>query len=399
MQGEGNWFSEIIRDEMGKLKKDYVTPITVNSDSNYVPKLKEIMSNLRSSLEEKSEMAMYADIVSNYENYFMHILDAQYAGDLIQAQNVALEILTDLQIGDDSVAFSSLKKSIAFADKENVLVTGEYPLDDERENRIQFYRARTSDTYTKYTRPEMLHVPFSKRQFVSNERFSISGFPCLYLGSSSYCCWLELGTPDAQHFNVSYVELNEEKEILNLTMNALDFEQCVDLGINEKKLVTAFKLWLLCIATSFNVREKGRIFKSEYVISQQIMLACKSSGYYGISYYSKKVKDDRFAELVCVNLVVFALYSGEHSVSEICRDIKLTESMNFEMFKNLRNSLKYRHEHLNVRDSAYPVIIGDFERQYPYNETEFYSFDEYLVAHLKDEVQAIDVRAANRTYF
>lgn len=396
MFDKGNWFSEIVRDENNKIKKDYVLPITVDSDSDYRRKLKSLMAGLKVSLESNAETIKYANVVLDYHKFFLRILDAQYAGDLASAQETAQEILDDLKDSDESVAFSPIKKSIAFTDMEGALAYDENTIDDdENESSIQFYRARTSDTYTKYSRLEMLHVPFSKRQYVSNERFSISGFPCLYLGSSSYCCWLELGTPEPQHFNVSYVEVNEENDILNLTMNAADFEYCVDLEASEKQLTTAFKLWLLCIATSFNVKEKGRIFKSEYVISQQIMLACKSKGYYGVSYYSKRVVDDRFANHVCVNLAVFALYNGELKVSDICRDIKLTNSMNFEMFKNLQNSLKYKHGYMNVVNSTHPINIGNFDRQYPYRETEFYSFDEYLAVHLNDELQAVNLDEAN----
>lgn len=391
-----NWVSEIIRDEAGKLKKEYILPIIIERDPDYKSKLKNLMAQLRVALESNGDLVKYANVVSLYDDFFSRILDAQYAGDLVAAQGVAHEIIENLRADDDSIAFSTIRKSIAFTDMEYALAKEEVKADDvSRKSAMQFYRARISDTYTKYTRLEMLHVPFDKRQYVSNERFSISGLPCLYLGSSSYCCWLELGTPEPQRFNVSYVEVNEGGMILNLTVSTYDFEHCVELTTNENQILTMFKLWLLTIATSFTVKEKGRVFKSEYIISQMIMLACKEAGYYGVSYYSKRMVNDRFADHVCANLAIFALYNGETKVSDICRDIKLTNSMNFELFKNLKPSLKYKDACLNVTNSKRPVNIGDFERQYPYNETEFYYFDKYLVAHLEDELQAVDLEEVN----
>lgn len=396
MCNEKNWFSEIVYDKDVRLKKDYITPIVIDLDSQYKSELESFMDKLHDELVTKDETEKYATIVSRYKGFFSEMLESQYSGDLESAHKLAKEVLDDLKAEDESIAFSTIKQSMVFSDIDNVIADDRTMLyDDDEESTIQFYRAKVSDTYTKYTRPEMLHVPFDKRQFVANERFSISGFPCLYLCSSSYCCWLELGTPKPQHFNVSYFQVDENEEILNLTMNASELECFVSSGASEKKIITAFKLWLVSVATSYIVKEKGRTFKSEYVISQLLMLACKNSGCYGISYYSKRVDSDFFAYRVCVNLAIFAPYKGERKVSDVCNGIKLTESMNFEMFKNLQPSLTYRQKHLNVVDSCHAINIGNFERQYPYRETEFYAFDKYLATYLEKELMCIDVDEAN----
>lgn len=49
------------------------------------------------------------------------------------------------------------------------------------------------------------------------------------------------------------------------------------------------------LATSYRIKEEGRTFKSEYIISQSIMMACKRLGYDGVAYYSKRVYDEVFA--------------------------------------------------------------------------------------------------------
>ena len=46
-----------------------------------------------------------------------------------------------------------------------------------------FYRMRNSQEYVQYEKNEMYHIPFDKNYLVGNERFSITGFPTLYLSS------------------------------------------------------------------------------------------------------------------------------------------------------------------------------------------------------------------------
>ncbi len=47
-------------------------------------------------------------------------------------------------------------------------------------------RKGTNDLEEYTTEYEMSHIPFELNHLVSNERFSISGFPSLYMGSSVY---------------------------------------------------------------------------------------------------------------------------------------------------------------------------------------------------------------------
>lgn len=62
----------------------------------------------------------------------------------------------------------------------------------------------------------MLHIPFNKRELIKTQRFSISGVPCLYLGTTSYVCWLEMNKPRDSEFNVSSYKIPGQLKILNL---------------------------------------------------------------------------------------------------------------------------------------------------------------------------------------
>ena len=69
---------------------------------------------------------------------------------------------------------------------------------DTIENESCLYRMRLGKNgYEEFTsNEEMFHIPFQYNHIVANERFSMSGFPSLYLGSSVYVCWEEMRCPD-----------------------------------------------------------------------------------------------------------------------------------------------------------------------------------------------------------
>ncbi|MGG2305084.1 hypothetical protein ACE4Z6_27055, partial [Salmonella enterica] len=51
-----------------------------------------------------------------------------------------------------------------------------------------FYRIREKNDNQVYSSNEMFHIPFQLRGKVITQRYSIPGFPSLYLGTSLYVC-------------------------------------------------------------------------------------------------------------------------------------------------------------------------------------------------------------------
>ena len=62
--------------------------------------------------------------------------------------------------------------------------------------RENFYRIRIHKENFPIAIDNFFHIPFEKRGLVKTQRFSIPGFPSLYLGSSIYLCWEELNRPN-----------------------------------------------------------------------------------------------------------------------------------------------------------------------------------------------------------
>ena len=147
----------------------------------------------------------------------------------------------------------------------------------------------------------------------------------------------------------------------------------------DRELLTWLTLLVLTVATSYAVKEENRNFKSEYMIPQMIMLACKANGLDGVVYISKKVSEEIFGMTVAVNVALFASYDGEEKFSEICNHIKTTDSFNFAMYNRiLLSSLKYKRVETTIQNSPLIRNFGTYARQYPYAETAFAGFDEFL---------------------
>lgn len=354
--------------------KQFIMPCKIKSDNEYLPKLKQVLGCLTRELRYHGLDNKIVSEIEKCANSIILSVELYYQGNIVDAQSTIIDIINSFE--DKSPAITNVNNSIAFPQSL-----------DSNNYEVQFFRARLNEAVVDFSADEMLHIPFNKREIVKSERFSIPGLPCLYLGNSSYVCWIEMGSPAEHKFNVSPVVLDNTQKVFNLTVSIRDLysikEKENEVGNNEELeeyTINLLKLLVLAISTSFTVPNSNRNFKSEYIVSQMIMLACKNRNIDGITYYSKRVSDELFASVVGINLVLFATYNGEDELSNICKHISVGDSFNFSMFKQLLPSLLCKEYDLCIDKSPYIKNIGSFKRQFPYNETQFYYFDKYLFA-------------------
>lgn len=107
---------------------------------------------------------------------------------------------------------------------------------------------------------DLFHIPLDKRTLVTTQRYSVPGYPCLYLAKRVYGCWEEMGRPDFGKTMVSAVKTNLDLNVLDLRVptkeNWLDdFERCV-------------LFFPLVIATMVQVKNTKDPYKPEYTIPQ-----------------------------------------------------------------------------------------------------------------------------------
>ena len=92
------------------------------------------------------------------------------------------------------------------------------------------------------------------------------------------------------------------------------------------------------------------------------------------------MKNDLFATVSAINVALISKFNEDSDYSDYCENIEIDSSFNFQMFKQLLPSLKYKEYRLRIDNSIFINSIGDFDRQFPYRETQFYDFDKYLFA-------------------
>lgn len=344
--------------------KDLYAPFKIDKDSDYKKDLKNkydiVKNRARASGADDESMR----IIVAFSDRILKSLELYYKADIAESNNIILELVKD--IGNNPFAINSVVNSDAFP--------------GDRTNELQFFRSRLGPPNKAFKAKDMIHLPNSMRSKSGNYRFSIPGNPSMYLANSSYGCWIETGCPAEIDFNVSPVLLEGNQKIFNLAISLRDF-RCLN-EFEEERVHCWLKLYLLTIATSYVVKEENRTFKSEYIISQSLMMACKKMGYDGIAYYSRRVDDEVFA-LCAINLALFVDYSGEYS--DMIKHMKVDDAFNYSLYKQLNLSLKYRQYDLRSTYTGYITNIGSYDRQYPYKETDFYNFDEFLFVTWRDK--------------
>ncbi len=161
-----------------------------------------------------------------------------------------------------------------------------------------FFRARKGNN-VQYTLEEMFHVPFDKRNYASSQRFSIPGFPCLYLSDTIYGCWEELNRPPINNLMVSRFEITEANlklldisitaNYLSLLIEAQKLEGCIN-ETNDNlrnQVLNYFVLWSVTMVCSLKVEDIKADFKPEYIIPQFLLQwVIETNKVNGIKYLS-----------------------------------------------------------------------------------------------------------------
>ena len=139
---------------------------------------------------------------------------------------------------------------------------------------VPLYRARFPKKHimlkkNKYLPSQMFHIPFEKRFLVSNQRFSFSGVPCLYLGESPEICCDEIGSW-ANNLNIAVFSPVKEKQIRVLDLAFFENYNFDNLLVENANLF--LQAWPLVACCSFRYADpSGMCFRQDYIVSQLLL--------------------------------------------------------------------------------------------------------------------------------
>lgn len=110
---------------------------------------------------------------------------------------------------------------------------------------------------------DMFHIPLDKRGLVETQRFSVPGYPCLYLAHNVYGCWEEMGRPDFGTVMVSRFVSQKKFKVLDLRIPSK-----AKWNTNMKECIPFFPL---IIASMVQVKNNKDTYKPEYLIPQLLI--------------------------------------------------------------------------------------------------------------------------------
>jgi hypothetical protein len=371
-------------------------PVKLENDYEYANHLDRMLNQY---LEEVKQIPNFPKVnIDNVEeniNLIKESLRCYYNAEIDKAKRNILKLLNKYE--NNKFIISDLNKNYAFrglAPFKELKVSG-YPYDIMNETELSFFKARIGNE--SFSKKDMLHIPFNKRELIKTQRFSISGVPCLYLGTTSYVCWLEMNKPRDSEFNVSSYKIPGQLKILNLVGDQMlingqasgcNFCEKEYIEKNIELLKTMIEFFPIIYATSYSIINANRNFKSEYIISQLIIQCLEELKVDGIAYISKKVSNNLVGYAQCTNLAIPIKYKGcytyENEISrygELCKDIYLTNCVNFAEFQKLVHSSRHEEKYSFINTCYTDIGTSEIElagRNVIYQECTFSRFDNYL---------------------
>ena len=190
-----------------------------------------------------------------------------------------------------------------------------------------FYRIRPKVLLDEHLQENFYyHLPFNERSKVKNQRFSVSGLPLLYLGSSIASCLLEY---DKELDDISQVGLscwnfdpmfrmntgqtikedktkifditNEFYDIINGNFAFLSDDNSLNVEVkksrvgmrvsemkSQKLIRAAVKKFILSQLCTFITNNRSSSFQQEYLIPQLLTESLMMHGFHGVLYPSTK---------------------------------------------------------------------------------------------------------------
>lgn len=207
----------------GKTKENYKFPKILSKDNEYHSEVLKFIDILIEDLKINNIDEAFIDIAKEYRKIIDKVLKKYYSGEIVVAYNIIEKLIVEYK--KSGIIFSKISKSYSF---------NYYIIENKNWEHFLFYRARFGDISNENKEDALKHTPYDMISKIGSNRFSIPGQPCLYLGSSSYDCWIEMGKPSDRDFNVGCILLNKDYELLNLATDTWILLGAIE-GLKEQK--------------------------------------------------------------------------------------------------------------------------------------------------------------------
>ena len=254
-----------------------------NSNIPYKKYIKDFFRFYRNLVDKQ----VNATFVSNYLPDTTNVVELKK--DILKSTNALLRAYNTYSEGQIGTAIRILRNRF-LDDGGTGMPVRSLLLDDTSD----WYRARKlTKSERKFEPKQMFHIPYEKRTDVVNYRYSISGYPCLYLGKTILSCWEELDTPSLDDMAISRLRVADGStiKVFDLRIPTDDTTTPLFGGSTDqekrKQNLDLLVTWPLIISCTIKTITPEASFKHEYVHPQLLMFALiENSDYYGVAYTS-----------------------------------------------------------------------------------------------------------------
>jgi hypothetical protein len=254
------------------------------------------------------------------------------------------------------------------------------------------YRVRIVDNSKTLSLKELFHPPIDARTKIKTQRFSIAGYPTLYLASALYVAWQELDERPYTHAFFSLYKLKSTLSVLDLTDTAYKeiFNETDELAFFQK-FSMLYPLYFLC---TLRVTHTADPFKPEYIFPQLVFAWVKENydKILGVAYASTKRRKRNIGEFYNIALPIFYNYRDRNVPQqkyclELAERFKCTEPLMVNDLKPAINALiskpPYKDQRFIFSNETFELI--------PYQSSLFWKVEHILetmkLKELKPEVE------------
>jgi hypothetical protein len=229
-----------------------------------------------------------------------------------------------------------------------------------------FYRSRR-DEKRSFDKGEMFHVKFEDRNKISTNRYSIPGFPALYLGESTYVCWEESDRYRLRDLWFSKIVNNEELKVIKIQRFEDLLDEIEKIDDDEEKLSHLCKyliIYPLIIACTVKVKDQKNNFTPQYIIPQLLLQYIANfkeavERIDGIMYLSSQVDYSKINGVKCYNYVFPVKTSLKKGFCEqLSKTFHISEPTSLEIEEIIHNPI-YPGTHVHEGEPTTSIELSN----------------------------------------
>ena len=221
--------------------------------------------------------------------------------DIESITNGVLKVIALYLNGSPALAYSHFDETIKI-NKLKYLLTNRTKILNRNSS---FYRLRSDGGFTTPITPlQLFHVPFELRFKIDTKRYSIPGFPCLYVSDSLHIACKEMDIDDStnQLKSIKAVRLTNNAKLRYLDVAARDISTLLAgkskfvMGKDDSVILEIFEYALLypiiaACHTKIDYSKMHAPFKIEYVVPQILLQWFRDNNRFthGIRYFSNRI--------------------------------------------------------------------------------------------------------------